>query len=117
MIAGTRMAPCGSIRQVVESTCVNCEGSIDRSPSHVDDAGRRPYTIGIFGDLERRVSCSLWLTGRGMSCDVNWFSPQRSCEVAINIDPHNEAAKHHLPHCHLIDHGIKPFDEQNLEIG
>ena len=51
-----------------------------------------------------------------MAFDIDRLAPQRPFESS-GIDPHGKASKQHFPHRHLIDDGVEPFDEQQLEIG
>src|SRR6516225_1063320 len=115
-MAGTRMAPCGSIRHVVASTRVKRAGSMAVSPLDVHDAGGRPSAVGILGDPQSSIGCPFRLAGRGMALDLDGLPPQRPFEVPV-IDAHRKAPKQHFPDRHLIDDGVEPFDQKKFEVG
>src|SRR5208337_5240812 len=116
MIAGTRIGPLGSMRQVVSSTLVNRSGVTGFSPSDVDDAGRRPDPAGVRGHLQRTVGCALRLAGRSVPRDVDRLATESSLKPRP-LDANGKARKQHAPHRHLVNDAVEPLDVQEFEIG
>src|SRR6516165_454075 len=108
MMPGTRMAPAGSICQVVSSSLVSRAGSI---ALHVNDASRRPSPVREFCHSQGGIGRALGLTGGGMPFLVDGLAPHPAAEprfLYVDLEP----AKEHLAHSHLVDDDVQPFDEQ-----
>jgi hypothetical protein len=82
----------------------------------IDDAGGRPLTIRRLADFQRREGRALWFAGGRVTRNIDILTRQLSCEPG-SIERDGKLAKDHPADRHLIDYGVQPFDEKELDIG
>src|SRR5690606_6478035 len=118
MMPGTRMSPCGSMRQAnSDSRSSSARSMAHPSPwLHIDDTLGKPRAVRFLRHLEAGVRRPFDLDGRIVLRRVHRLSPRPALERAA-VDAHAELTEQHAAGRHLVDERVQPIDEQKLMIG